>query len=95
MLPYLVKKDFQQLFIIKEMVRQFNLPITIIAGETIRDAKHPLPRTRKRARLLRRHWENADDDFALRQTAVARQNLDNRRRTSGDLIVAGFALTGI
>jgi pantoate--beta-alanine ligase len=32
------KKDFQQLFIIKEMVRQFNLPIEIIAGETIREA---------------------------------------------------------
>jgi pantoate--beta-alanine ligase len=32
------KKDFQQLFIIREMVKQFNLPITIIAGETIREA---------------------------------------------------------
>ena len=32
------KKDFQQLFIIEEMVRQFNLPIEIVAGETIRDA---------------------------------------------------------
>jgi pantoate--beta-alanine ligase len=32
------KKDFQQLFIIREMVKQFNLPIEIIAGETIRDA---------------------------------------------------------
>lgn len=32
------KKDFQQLFIIKEMVRQFNLPIGIIAGETVREA---------------------------------------------------------
>ena len=32
------KKDFQQLFIIKEMVRQFNLPITIIAGETVRES---------------------------------------------------------
>jgi pantoate--beta-alanine ligase len=31
------KKDFQQLFIIKEMVKQFHLPIEIIAGETIRD----------------------------------------------------------
>ena len=31
------KKDFQQLFIIKEMVRQFNLPITIVAGETVRE----------------------------------------------------------
>lgn len=32
------KKDFQQLFIIKEMVRQFNLSIEIIAGETVREA---------------------------------------------------------
>jgi pantoate--beta-alanine ligase len=32
------KKDFQQLFIIREMVRQFNLPIDIIAGETMREA---------------------------------------------------------
>lgn len=32
------KKDFQQLFIIRELVKQFNLPIEIIAGETVRDA---------------------------------------------------------
>lgn len=32
------KKDFQQLFIIRELVRQFNLPIAIIAGDTIREA---------------------------------------------------------
>ena len=31
------KKDFQQLHIIQEMVRQFNLPIEIIAGETVRE----------------------------------------------------------
>jgi pantoate--beta-alanine ligase len=31
------KKDFQQLFIIKEMVKQFNFPISIIAGETMRE----------------------------------------------------------
>ncbi|MDP3610012.1 MAG: pantoate--beta-alanine ligase [Methylophilus sp.] len=31
------QKDFQQLFIIQSMVRQFNLPITIIAGETMRE----------------------------------------------------------
>lgn len=31
------KKDFQQLFVIRELVRQFNLPITIIGGETIRE----------------------------------------------------------
>ena len=31
------KKDFQQLFIIRQLVKQFNLPIEIIAGETIRE----------------------------------------------------------
>ena len=31
------KKDFQQLFMIRELVKQFNLPITIIASETIRE----------------------------------------------------------
>lgn len=32
------KKDFQQLFIIREMVRQFNLPVEIIAGDTMRES---------------------------------------------------------
>jgi len=32
------KKDFQQLFIIRELVKQFNLPIEIVAGETVREA---------------------------------------------------------
>lgn len=32
------KKDFQQLFIIKELVKQFNLPIEIIAGNTVRES---------------------------------------------------------
>lgn len=32
------KKDFQQLLVIKELVKQFNLPIEIIAAATTRDA---------------------------------------------------------
>jgi len=32
------KKDFQQLHIIRELVKQFNLPITIIAGDTVRES---------------------------------------------------------
>ena len=32
------KKDFQQLFVICELVRQFNLPIDIVAGDTLREA---------------------------------------------------------
>jgi pantoate--beta-alanine ligase len=31
------RKDFQQLFIIKQMVKQFNLPINIIGIDTVRD----------------------------------------------------------
>jgi pantoate--beta-alanine ligase len=31
------KKDFQQLFIIRDLVKQFNLPIEIIAGDTKRE----------------------------------------------------------
>lgn len=30
------KKDYQQLFLIRAMVREFNLPIEILAGETVR-----------------------------------------------------------
>lgn len=32
------QKDFQQLFMIKELVKQFNLPIEIIAGNTMRES---------------------------------------------------------
>ena len=32
------KKDYQQLLVVSNMVRQFNLPIEIIAGETVREA---------------------------------------------------------
>ena len=32
------KKDFQQLLVIRELVRQFNLPIEIVAGTTLREA---------------------------------------------------------
>lgn len=31
-------KDFQQLFVIRELVRQFNLSIDIVAGDTLREA---------------------------------------------------------
>lgn len=31
------QKDFQQLFVIKQLVKQFDLPIQIIAGETMRE----------------------------------------------------------
>jgi pantoate--beta-alanine ligase len=32
------KKDFQQLLVIRELVRQFNLPIEIVSGDTLREA---------------------------------------------------------
>jgi pantoate--beta-alanine ligase len=32
------KKDYQQLMIVRGMVRQFNLPVEIVAAETVREA---------------------------------------------------------
>jgi len=32
------RKDFQQLQLVRELVRQFNLPITVLAGDTVREA---------------------------------------------------------
>lgn len=32
------KKDFQQLFLIKKLINQLNIPVEIIAGETVREA---------------------------------------------------------
>ncbi len=32
------KKDYQQLHVVRAMVRQLNLPIDIVAGETVREA---------------------------------------------------------
>ena len=31
------KKDFQQLHVVRQLVRQFNLPIEVVAGETLRE----------------------------------------------------------
>jgi pantoate--beta-alanine ligase len=31
------KKDFQQLFILREMVRQLDMPVEVLAGETVRE----------------------------------------------------------
>ena len=32
------KKDYQQLLIVRDMVRQFDLPLQVLAGETVREA---------------------------------------------------------
>src|SRR5256714_8593095 len=42
------KKDWQQLMVIRRMVEQFALPITIEAGETQREAGGPAPSSRNR-----------------------------------------------
>lgn len=31
------RKDFQQLLLVRELIRQFNLPISIVAGDTLRE----------------------------------------------------------
>ncbi|MES2013568.1 MAG: pantoate--beta-alanine ligase [Pseudomonadota bacterium] len=73
------KKDFQQLFIIRELVRQFNLPIRIIAGETVREDSglamssrngYLTPNQKSDASLLQQclknivhHIQHSDTDF--------------------------------
>jgi len=83
------KKDFQQLFIIKELVKQFNLPIEIIAGETVREADglamssrnaYLSPAERASASQLNSALQGivsavkkGDDDFNLLEKEAARQ----------------------
>jgi pantoate--beta-alanine ligase len=81
------KKDFQQLFIIRELVQQLNLPIEIVGGETMREANglamssrngylSPAERT-KAAELqsalqgVARHIREGNRDFAAIEAQAA------------------------
>ncbi len=84
------KKDFQQLLVIRQLVRQFNLPIKIIAAETGREADglamssrngYLSPQERQQAtelhqalRLVIDHIASGNRDFASLQ-ATAENNL--------------------
>lgn len=65
------KKDFQQLFIIREMVRQFNLPIDIIGGETVRETDGLAMSSRNGYLDRQQRMEAANLHIALQQAAQA------------------------
>lgn len=81
------KKDYQQLAIIRDMVRQINLPITIVGAETVRAADglalssrngYLLPAERTEAARLSRHLraikmaiEAGRNDYAALEAAAA------------------------
>jgi pantoate--beta-alanine ligase len=83
------KKDFQQLFIIRELVRQLNLPIEIIAGETVHEPdglamssrnSYLKPLQRTEAQRLHRALqqvvkaiENGRRDFSALESEAAQQ----------------------
>jgi pantoate--beta-alanine ligase len=99
------KKDYQQLHIVRAMVRQLNLPVEIVAGETVREPDglamssrngYLSPKERAEAprlqRLLRSVTEGMPAEEALRALAGAGWSPDYvevRRRS--DLAPAGPA----
>ncbi len=65
------KKDYQQLFILKGMVRQFNLPIEVLAGETVR-AEDGLALSSRNGYLSARERAEAPRLYAVLEAAAAR-----------------------
>jgi len=78
------KKDYQQLMIVRGMVRQFNLPLEIVAGDTVREPDglaissrngYLSPAERAEAprlhRVLRKVTQGLDCDAAMQELAAA------------------------
>jgi pantoate--beta-alanine ligase len=78
------KKDYQQLALVRDMVRGFDLPIEIVAGETVREpdglamsSRNGYLSAAERAeaprlhRLLERVTQGLPPDEAMRELAVA------------------------
>jgi len=85
------KKDYQQLLVVREMVRQLNLPIEIVAGETCRDSdglalssrnkylnsaeRREAPRLYSTLVWIKKELESGNQDYRGLEKA-ARSNLD-------------------
>jgi pantoate--beta-alanine ligase len=65
------QKDFQQLFVIKQLVKQFNLPIQIIAGETVREASG-LAMSSRNGYLTKEQRQQASQLNAILQNMVVK-----------------------
>jgi pantoate--beta-alanine ligase len=68
------EKDFQQLFLIKKMVKEFNLPVNVVAAPTIRDSSN-LALSSRNSRL-------SGEDIKVAQViyqALTQNNIDEAR----------------
>jgi pantoate--beta-alanine ligase len=99
------KKDYQQLAIVREMVRQFDLAVAIVAGETMRESDG-LAMSSRNAYLSVAERAEAPRLHRLLQVVAARNwepdYVEVRRRSDlaapqsgeGDLVVLGAARLG-
>lgn len=91
------KKDFQQLFVLKRMTRQFNLPIRILEAETTR-AADGLALSSRNGYLSAAEREEAPRLYRLLQRAAARIAAGERdfaaieRAAADELIAHGWRL---
>ena len=78
------KKDYQQLLVVRQLVQQLNLPVEILAGETVREADGLAMSSRngylsvseraeapRLSRVLRGVAEGASGDEAMRELTAA------------------------
>jgi pantoate--beta-alanine ligase len=68
------EKDFQQLFLIKKMVKEFNLPVNVVAAPTIRDSSN--------LALSSRNFRLSGEDKKVAQViyqALTQNNIDEAR----------------
>ena len=72
------EKDFQQLFLIKEMINKFELPITVINAPTIRE-KSGLAMSSRNSRLSITERENAARIYSSLIAATAEKDIDRAR----------------
>lgn len=87
------KKDYQQLFVIRSMVEQLNLPVRILAGETRREAdglamssrnQYLSPVERSRAAGLHRALSRVKDELEAGRRDVAVLESDARDRLDSE-----------
>ncbi len=88
------KKDYQQLAILRQMTTQFNLPITIIGGETVRAEDGLALSSRNQYLTEAERCEAPQLQLALQKVAAALQGGAHDHTALQDEAAAGLAKRG-